>query len=361
MSTLLVYPYNIAIFGGTGAVGAYFVKQFNGAGYHVSIIGKPNSPNLQQIKTEGLTIISSEGKHHISRSDCPYMGDFSQFPKHKKQKLVIVSVKQFDWSEKLAQEICEITDENSIIAVIINGLPFYFLRGLNLGKTYLESVDPTGRISQLLKNRQIIGLQPIIAAEMVSPGIVHIRRPLPNITVTIGSPENKISREAEELHRRLNAAGIKTTLTQNIREKILEKHQFTLAINTLSAKMERNIGDVFDAPETQNFIQYAITLINQMAQLLNLGKLRSYQEFKKISITKEHYSSLHHDIQAGKPGEIAAIVDATIELAEHLRLRFPHAELLSTEPLKDLKHLLESKKESIAKVKNSQQKLRSRL
>src|SRR5665213_2199106 len=179
----------ITIIGGTGAVGAYFAKQLVSAGHSVSIIGKENSQSLKQIQKNGLTLITSDGELNIPPTEFSYIGDLAHLSKKEKQGLVIISLKQFDMSDEIAKQVAEITNENSIIGVISNGLPFYFLKGLNFRKKHLDSVDEGGRITHRLKDRQIVGIQPVIASKIVSPGVIHVIRPLAAITVTLGSPE----------------------------------------------------------------------------------------------------------------------------------------------------------------------------
>lgn len=339
----------IAIIGGTGSVGAYFAKQLVSAGHCVSIIGRVNSRNLRQIQMKGLTLITSDGKLNIPATEFNYIGDLNHFPNTETQDLVIICLKQFDMSAEIAKKVSEITNGNSLIGIVSNGLPFYFMRGLNFTKKYLDTIDSGGQITQLLNDRQIMGIQPVIASKVVSPGLVHIIRPLTTITVTLGFPENFSSRKIEELQELFNKANIKTTVTvTGLRKNILEKLQFALSINTLSAILEKNIGNIFDSEETQILIIYSIKLINQIALRLDLGTLRSYEQFKLITVTKEHFSSLYHDIKEGKPGEVKAIVDATIELVQFLENNNRHeVPMPDVKPLEILRHLLNQKAKNI--------------
>lgn len=339
----------IAIIGGTGSVGSFFAKQLVSARHCVSIIGKVNSQSLKQIQTNGLTVITSEGKLNIPKTAFNYIGDLNHFPKNEIQDLVIICLKQFDMSDEIAKQVSEITNKNSLIGVIVNGLPFYFMRGLNLPTKYLDTIDNGGRIIQHLKDRQIIGIQPVIACKIVSPGVVHIIRNMAAITVTLGSPENFSTRKIEELQELFSKANIKTIVTESgLRKNILEKLQFALSINTLSAILEKNIGDIFDSEEAQILIVYSITLINQMALRLDLGTLRNYEQFKLITVTREHFSSLYYDIREGKPGEVKAIVDATIELAQILDNHNRHeVPMPDVKPLEILRILLNQKTKKI--------------
>lgn len=334
----------ITIIGGTGAVGAYFAKQFLTTGHYVSIIGKKNSDSLNYINKNGLTLMTSEGTQNITKTDFHYVGDFENFPKEEKQNLVIISLKQYDMNDEIARKIVEITNDNSLIGVIANGIPFYFLRNQNFNKKFFNCIDSQGKIEKQLGNRQIVGIQPVIASQVISPGIINITRPLTAITVALGTPENNRLEKVEELNMVFNMAGIKTTVTKTLQRNILEKLQFSLSINTLSAIMEKNIGDVFDSKETQPLIAYSIKLINQISNSLGLGELRNYEQFKSIFITKEHFSSLFHDMKKGKFVEVEGIIGTTVELVEFLtHHHINKSHFLDLKPLILLKKLLNQK------------------
>lgn len=328
-------------------MGAYFAFQFLKAGHNVSIIGKRHSEHLEQILQSGLRLHTSDGPVHLACDQFSYIGDADSFPKDKKQDLVIICVKQYDMTVDIAEMAVQITGEHSVIGVITNGLPFYFTRKLNLAS--IDSVDPRGAILEVFKNKIIMGIQPVIASQMISPGVIEIRRPLNAISVCLGSPEEKTSAQITQINMLFNASGIKATyLASGLRKNILEKLQFALSINTLSALLEQNLGTVFDETQAQSFISYVIELINQMAIALEIKDLRTYIQFKALTITREHYSSLYHDIKAGKPGEINAIIGSSMELAIQLQQArlMPDTDL---EPLEWLRDSLyrKSKKEEI--------------
>lgn len=332
--------YRIAIVGGTGAVGAYFVYLLLKAGHYVSIIGKNNSGSLHQVQKKGLELYTSEGTVKLSPEQFSYIGTAEDFPKDNKQDLVILSVKQYDMSADLAERVVAITDKNSVIGVITNGLPFYFLRGLGLDIGHLESLDEGGKISKVFEDRMLMSIQPVIAAQVISPGVIKITRPLATITVTIGAPEERMFLKLMLINKMFNEASIKTTYTESgLHKNILEKLQFAQSINTLSALLEKNIGYVFSSKETQAVILYVLALLDDLAYHLKIGPLRTYAEFKALKITNEHFSSLYHDFQVGKPGEIKAIVDSCIELGELLQGLGKSLEL-SLEPLEMLRSLL---------------------
>lgn len=236
----------IAVIGGTGAVGSYFSTQLTNHPYtEVSIIGRRDSQNLSAVTENGLTLKTSEGEKVFPRSTFHSIDAVG----HEKQDMIIVSLKQPDMTISIAQHIMGLAHGSSIIGFIGNGLPFYFLEGLAVeGKDHIESVDAQGEIISQFKNAQIIGIQPIIAAEILSPGKVQITRPWSKVSVVIGALRKPL--DLTLVAALFNASGIPTTVTESIHKIIMEKQQFALAINVLSALLEKTIGEVFDDPNT---------------------------------------------------------------------------------------------------------------
>lgn len=330
-STPKICPFgdtHVSLVGGTGAVGSYFVSRLVEAGMKVTVIGSGKSHHFNQIKQHGLRILTSEGTKEIP---APLFTD--TYPSHK-QNLVIIALKQPAFTAEVAKNIALLADSKTIIGVITNGLPFFFLDGLNnRGKHCLESVDPNGEIHQALKDTCIIGIAPFIAATIKSEGVTEITRPLKDIVVKIGAAVG--TPNVEKIERLFNAAHIPTSVA-NIRREILMKEQFAITINTLSALTNQTIDEVASNSRYKSFMRYGVEFINQLSLQLGIGQLRTFEEFVKLSLTKGHHSSLCNDINQNKTPEIAAIVDSIIELATFMEI--PHLE-----PLIELRRLLEIK------------------
>jgi len=324
----------ITIIGGTGAVGSYFAMQLADAGYKVSIVGRPYSPHLERIQKSGLAIKTSAGSKLVFPSQFSYIGSFN--PTLSKQDIIIVALKQPDLNEELARQIKQLSHKHTLLAFAANGIPFYFFEGLTLPhKDHIESVDKGGKIIQLLQDLPIVTLQPFIAAHITSPGTIQITRPLEKIFVALSSPrDDKASKNSvTKLADIFRASGIQNkVLSEKAHQNILEKLQFALSVNVLSALMNQSIDQVFSEPETQPFIKYSIALIQEISNSLHIGQLRNYDEFKNLPITKGHYSSLYKDIQDGKPTEISAIIEATLEIA-HFTQKHPLSATLELAPL----------------------------
>lgn len=309
----------IAIIGGAGGVGAFMTWRLSTVPTNIiSLLTTKNS--LDAIVNNGLSIKTSEGVFNIPAKRFDYCGTVDDFS-NTEQDFVILCTKRSFKDEELAKQIKRFTHQCSVIGIITNGLPFNFLHQLPLKTGHIESVDPIGNISHEFKERILMNIQPIIAAKIISPGLVEVSRPLHAISQVIGILNTIHTSKLISITKLFNEAGVKTSSTTalELRKNILHKWQFALSINTLSALMNKDNGTIFNSVETQPFILYVIILLNIIAQNLGIGPLRNYNQFKLLSITKGHYSSLFHDLEAGKPGEIKAIVNSCIDLVDILQ------------------------------------------
>ena len=123
---------------------------------------------------------------------------------------------------------------------------------------------------------------------------------------------------------------------------ILEKLQFSLAINVMSALLGHFNGQVFRSDSNQNYVRYVITFVNNLGKALGLVNLRDYEKFKALNISEARYSSMHEDLKNGKIPEVKVIISAPLELAYHFKVN------TSTKPLELLESLIIAKSNNIS-------------
>lgn len=326
----------ITIFGGTGSLGAYFVYRLVKAEHNVTIIGRDNSENLKQILDIGLTIKFHNETVFLSSSNFGYVGSYNYALLTLKQDLVIVSLKQPNFDINVAHQIMNLTDNNSVIGVISNGLPFYFLRDFNLSaKTHIEAIDPDGKINQLMQASQIITIMPLMGSNIEYPGVIKVVNPQDKIKTFIGGSidQNKL----ELISHILDNSLIPNTISDNIHKNFLEKLQFALAINVMSALLDQHNGQVFHSEANQNYVRYVVQFVGNLAKALGIENLRDYNAFKALNISESRYSSMHEDLANGKTPEVKVIISAPLEIAYHFNIS------VSTKPLEILENLIFAK------------------
>jgi ketopantoate reductase len=168
----------IAIFGGTGSIGAYFAYRLAKAQHNVTIIGRDNSENLKQIAAIGLTIQFHNETVFLPHSTFNFIGAYNYSLLNIKQDMVIVCLKQPNFDVIIAEQIMNLTDAYSAIGIISNGLPFNFLADFNLSsKAHIEATDPEGKILQLMQTREVMNIIPLMGSNTISPGVIKVVNP----------------------------------------------------------------------------------------------------------------------------------------------------------------------------------------
>src|SRR5581483_11908150 len=139
----------IAIFG-AGASGGYLAVKLTLAGAEVTVIAR--GPHLAAIRDKGLTL-KSEGQTTTVR--LPATDKAAEAgPQHH----VIVTLKA-NGLPGAAPEIAKLMGPDTSLVTGINGLPYWYFYGLEgpWRDRVVESVDPGGRLWQLLPPSRVIG------------------------------------------------------------------------------------------------------------------------------------------------------------------------------------------------------------
>ncbi len=279
------------------------------AGNEITVICKPDiSPErMRQIQTQGLELAGT--KNGIVIKLASKFQNVTNMPKklpEKSQDYVFIVTKSYDIDELVLKNAVRLCAKNGAVAIIQNGIPFYFKP---------PTTDPKGLMS-ILGEVPLLGLFPVIACHIERAGHPSkITRDLDKITATVGriTPGHQLL--ALKLESILNAAGIKISpTTKSAHQLVLEKEQFALAVNAPSALFNLPIDRIHSGPEFQSFIHYCIDFVNQLGVEHQLGFIRSLENFLRLQVSKNHFSSMHADVQQDKKTEIDSIIGLPIKL-----------------------------------------------
>ena len=116
----------------------------------------------------------------------------------------------------------------------INGIPYWYFYGLDSPwrDRPVESVDPGGKLWDILPPCQTIGCIVYPAAEVVEPGVIEHTY---GNRFTLGEPDGSKSARVEALSQMLVKAGLKAPVRTSIRDELWVKLWGNLAFNSLSA------------------------------------------------------------------------------------------------------------------------------
>src|SRR3984957_11890724 len=186
----------LAIFG-AGAIGGYLAVKLHQAGADVTVIAR--GPHLAAIRANGLTL-KSEGETVTVRLPATDKAEDAG-----PQDYVVVTLKA-NGLAPAAPEIAKLMGPETALVTGINGVPYWYFYGLESPwrDRVVESVDPGGKLWEVLPPSQAIGCVVYPAAEVVAPGVIEHQY---GDRLTLGEPDGSRSPRVEAISRLLIGAG----------------------------------------------------------------------------------------------------------------------------------------------------------
>lgn len=296
----------IAIFG-AGAIGGYLAVKLHQAGAEVSVIAR--GPHLAAIGERGLTL-KSDGETVTVRLPCTDKAEEAG-----PQDYVIVTLKANGLAPAAAQ-IAKLMGSHTALVTGINGIPYWYFYGQDgpWRDRVIESVDPGGKLWELLPPRQAIGCIVYPAAEVIEPGVIEHTY---GNRFTLGEPDGSRSPRAEALSQMLVKAGLKAPVRSNIRDELWVKLWGNLAFNPLSALTSSTLDRLAFRADLRAVAQTMMQEAQAVGEALGVKFAVSID--KRIDGAGEvgaHKTSMLQDLERGRPMEIDALLGAVVELAE---------------------------------------------
>ena len=296
----------LAIFG-AGAIGGYLAVKLHQAGADVTVIAR--GPHLAAMRANGLTL-KSEGETVTARLPCT-----DKAADAGPQDYVVVTLKANSLAPA-APEIAKLMGPKTALVTGINGIPYWYFYGLEgpWRDRVVESVDPNGKLWQMLPPRQAIGAIVYPAAEVIEPGVIEHTY---GNRFTLGEPDGGKSARVEALSQMLVKAGLKAPVRTNIRDEIWVKLWGNLAFNPLSALTASTLDRLAFRPDLRAVARAMMEEAQTVAEAL--GAKFAVSIDKRIDGAGEvgvHKTSMLQDLERGRPLEIDALLGAVVELAD---------------------------------------------
>ncbi len=294
----------IAVFG-AGAIGGLLAVKLHQAGADVCVIAR--GPHLAAIREKGMTL-RSEGQTVTAR-----LSATDKAEEASPQDYVIVTLKA-NGLAPAAAEIAKLMGPETALVTGINGVPYWYFYGLEgpWRDRAIESVDPGGRLWQLLPPRQAIGCVVYPAAEVVEPGVIEHTY---GNRFSLGEPDGSKSPRVEALSQMLAKAGLRAPVRTNIRDEIWVKLWGNLAFNPLSALTASTLDRLAFRPDLRAVVRAMMEEAAQIGEAL--GAKFAVTMDKRIDGAGEvgaHKTSMLQDLERGRPMEIDALLGAVVEL-----------------------------------------------
>jgi 2-dehydropantoate 2-reductase len=304
----------IAIFG-AGAIGGMLGVKLAAAGADVTFIAR--GPHLAAMQAHGVRLIGKDETitvHPRCLADAAEAGV---------QDYVVVTLKAHSLPAA-APAIATMMGRETCLVTGINGVPYWYFHGLEgpWRDRRIESVDPGGRLWDVLPPAQVIGSVVYPAAEVIEPGVIHHSY---GDRFILGEPAGGTSPRIEAFSRALIGAGLKAPVRPRIRDEIWMKLIGNLCFNPVSALTGATLERIAGEPGLRALCRAMMTEAQLVAQ--SLGAKFAVSIERRIDGAGEvgaHKTSMLQDLERGRPMEIDAILGAVVELGAVTGTLMPH-------------------------------------
>jgi len=294
----------IAIFG-AGAIGGFLGARLAAAGVDVTFIAR--GPHLAAMQANGVRLISGGETITVFPRCVADAGEAGA------QDYVIITLKAHSLPAA-APEIARMMGPESALVTGINGVPYWYFYGLAspFRNRPVESVDPGGRLWEILPPSKTIGCVVYPAAEVIEPGVIeHVY----GDRFSLGEPDGSRSSRIEALSKLLIGAGLKAPVRPRIRDEIWVKLWGNCAFNPVSALTISTLDRITGDPELRALCRSMMLEAKTVAEAL--GTRFVIEVDKRIDGAAEvgqHKTSMLQDLERGRPMEIDALLGAVVEL-----------------------------------------------
>jgi len=303
---------------GAGAIGGHLAARLAKGGAEVSLVAR--GAHLAAIQANGLTVHAHDGTHVSRPKASANPADLG------KQDAVIVTVKA-PALPNVAAGIAPLLGPDTPVAFVMNGIPWwYFLRsgGPHEG-TRLPEVDPAGVLEAAIGIERTIGGVVYSATEVIAPGVVKSEHG--NIRVILGEPDGRISDRVRAISAALEAGGMPSPVTPEIRLELWCKLLGNLSSGPLCTLSRRGVRDTLADPVLRAAARASAMEGQAIAAALGLAVPDAVVE-RVANATMQHKPSILQDLELGRPMEIDSLFGLPLKLAAMTGTPAPQLALL---------------------------------
>jgi 2-dehydropantoate 2-reductase len=205
---------------------------------------------------------------------------------------------------------------DTLIVPMLNGVPWWFAGGAPL-----RSVDPDGRIAELLPAEQVAGCVVHAATSRAAPNHVVVKHA---DRLILGEPAGGPSARIERLAALFEQAGIHAERSADVRRAIWYKLWGNATFNPLAALTGATADRLLGDPALRGWILESMAELSALGALIGCPIAESGED--RLGVTARLGSfkpSMLQDVEAGRPIELEALVGAPREIASRLGFATP--------------------------------------
>ena len=276
---------------GSGGVGGYFGARLARAGCDVAFIAR--GAHLAAMREHGLIVESELGDIHLPKvrvTDDP--GTLEPVD------LVLFSVKLWD-TEAAAGSIAPLIGPDTGIVSFQNG------------------VQKDDILRRVFGEKAVMGGVAYIATKIGRPGVIKHTGTMQRLV--FGEYDGRRSARAEALLEACQRGSINAELSGDIRREIWEKFVFLVGLSGTTTTMRLPIGPIRANAQTRAFLLDIMQEVVAVGRSHGVALAADYAETRLAfcdGLPADMASSMHHDLEGGKPLELAWLSGGVVELGK---------------------------------------------
>lgn len=237
---------NICLFG-VGGVGGYFgsliTRQFRNK-HNIYFVAR--GAHKEAIVEKGLTLKKMGGNEIINVVPKKCTDNIDEIPICD---IIIVSVKGYDLAN-VSMKIDKITDANTVILPLLNGVDIY------------------DRIREYLSKGIVLQSCVYVGTHIESPGIIYQKGG--SCKIAMGKDPRFLYFYPENLLKILRDSNIDYTWEEDVRISIWSKYMFIAAFGLIAAVYEKTLGEIIENVELSEKVKGVMKEINAIALKLDI-------------------------------------------------------------------------------------------
>jgi 2-dehydropantoate 2-reductase len=304
---------------GAGATGGFLGARLAKAGADVVLIAR--GPHLEAMSRDGLRLIEPDGESTVRVEATDDLGAI------RGADAVFVTLKAHS-VPAIAEGLAANLGAETAVVSAQNGIPWWYFQrhGGELEGTYLETVDPGGKVARAIDPGRVIACIVYPATSLVGPGIV---RHIDGEKFSLGELDGVKTQRVLALSSLLTSAGLKAPVQSRIRQELWVKLLGNAVFNPLSALTRASLGEMAESPVLAPIVRAAMEEVDAVARKLGVEiPVTIDQRIRGAARVGAHKTSMLQDVEAGRPMEIDAVIGSVVELAGRLTVPVPHLETI---------------------------------
>jgi 2-dehydropantoate 2-reductase len=277
---------------GSGGVGGFVGGRLAKVGCDVRFVAR--GAHLEAMRARGITIENDmQGDIHVpsvrAHDDPAALGPVD---------LVVIAVKLCD-TEAAARAVRPLMGPHTAVLSLQNGVTKDDLLRREFGAA------------------AVMGGVTYVATKIARPGVIRQTGSMQR--VVIGEYDRPSSERAEALVKWLLLAGINAELSADIRRTLWEKFVFLVGLSSVTATMRAPIAPILAHPQARALFLDIMRETVAVGRSLGVNLPADYAEQRldfAATVPPNMTSSLHHDLEAGRPLEIEWLAGAVVTLGQ---------------------------------------------